>query len=388
MEIPKSGPAELEFPRWVDAAADALAQAGVIDRQRVGLVGFSRGGFVTYQSITHPGPIVSGDPSTLKALYTCADLAQEYRFIYQHIYDELPQVGPLRNLLETYGMIVSTPGKMTDPQGIEIPLSSFSTLSAAQPTRLIGEDLDDCKFYILVGRSTAIGALSARLPLAFEMLPGGGSRTHITYGHFKPRPGVTIALADSDRLCPDDRLGDVATQLKRVHIATPGIGYIAITETKGIENLFPKELLERAMAGHWTCALGKHGVRAMSIEEIPLKFHADLKNGLKMRRVVNWANGEPRSIFWKERYLRVRDILGDFDTTCDHAFKCVDNDGCTCWIVRPIGSGALGQVLAAASFFTAAGVWKMIDSDIRAEWERIGRIIVSWCCGSYPIYAG
>lgn len=49
---PREGP---EFVDRVDSAADALAARGVIDRARVGLIGFSRGGYETYYAITHPG---------------------------------------------------------------------------------------------------------------------------------------------------------------------------------------------------------------------------------------------------------------------------------------------------------------------------------------------
>ncbi|MBZ5667551.1 MAG: prolyl oligopeptidase family serine peptidase [Acidobacteriia bacterium] len=44
-----------EFAQRVNSAADALASRGLIDRARVGLIGFSRGGFNTYYAITHPG---------------------------------------------------------------------------------------------------------------------------------------------------------------------------------------------------------------------------------------------------------------------------------------------------------------------------------------------
>jgi dipeptidyl aminopeptidase/acylaminoacyl peptidase len=39
----------------VDAAVDALVQAGIADPDRIGMTGFSRGGYHTYFAITHPG---------------------------------------------------------------------------------------------------------------------------------------------------------------------------------------------------------------------------------------------------------------------------------------------------------------------------------------------
>lgn len=49
-------PRELtEFSDRITSAAEALAKRGLIDLARVGLVGFSRGGFNTYYAITHPG---------------------------------------------------------------------------------------------------------------------------------------------------------------------------------------------------------------------------------------------------------------------------------------------------------------------------------------------
>jgi dienelactone hydrolase len=49
---PREGPAEVER---IDAVVDMLAGRGLIDRNRVGLAGFSRSGYATYYAITHPG---------------------------------------------------------------------------------------------------------------------------------------------------------------------------------------------------------------------------------------------------------------------------------------------------------------------------------------------
>lgn len=51
-------PAELtSFVDRIDAAVESLAEAGTIDPNRVGLIGFSRGGYMTYYAVTHPGRI-------------------------------------------------------------------------------------------------------------------------------------------------------------------------------------------------------------------------------------------------------------------------------------------------------------------------------------------
>jgi len=62
--IPASDPAKINTPRElmsyvaeVDSAANSLADRGLVDRARVGLVGFSRGGYESYYAITHPGKV-------------------------------------------------------------------------------------------------------------------------------------------------------------------------------------------------------------------------------------------------------------------------------------------------------------------------------------------
>jgi len=49
---PKEGSVRSE---WVDAAVDMLSKRGVIDPKRLGIVGFSRSGYLTYYILTHPG---------------------------------------------------------------------------------------------------------------------------------------------------------------------------------------------------------------------------------------------------------------------------------------------------------------------------------------------
>jgi dipeptidyl aminopeptidase/acylaminoacyl peptidase len=52
-ETPQEGP---QFVARVDAAVTTLSAMG-IDAKRVGLIGFSRGGYMTYYAITHPGKV-------------------------------------------------------------------------------------------------------------------------------------------------------------------------------------------------------------------------------------------------------------------------------------------------------------------------------------------
>lgn len=49
---PREGPA---FVERIDSAVESLAGQGIVDQRRVGLIGFSRGGYLTYYAITHPG---------------------------------------------------------------------------------------------------------------------------------------------------------------------------------------------------------------------------------------------------------------------------------------------------------------------------------------------
>jgi dipeptidyl aminopeptidase/acylaminoacyl peptidase len=52
IETREEGPA---FVSRLDSAVAALAAKGLIDPERVGLIGFSRGGYMAYYAITHPG---------------------------------------------------------------------------------------------------------------------------------------------------------------------------------------------------------------------------------------------------------------------------------------------------------------------------------------------
>lgn len=60
-DTPGIGSTSKEFPAMVeriDSAVDALASRGLVDRSRVGLLGFSHSGYATFGAITHPGKVV------------------------------------------------------------------------------------------------------------------------------------------------------------------------------------------------------------------------------------------------------------------------------------------------------------------------------------------
>ncbi|MES2443953.1 MAG: prolyl oligopeptidase family serine peptidase [Pseudomonadota bacterium] len=46
-----------DFVVYTDSAADWLSSQGLIDRSRVGLIGFSRAGFAAFYAVTHPGEV-------------------------------------------------------------------------------------------------------------------------------------------------------------------------------------------------------------------------------------------------------------------------------------------------------------------------------------------
>jgi dipeptidyl aminopeptidase/acylaminoacyl peptidase len=50
----REGPA---FVERIEAAVERLVKDGLIDKTRIGLIGFSRAGFMTYYAITHPGAV-------------------------------------------------------------------------------------------------------------------------------------------------------------------------------------------------------------------------------------------------------------------------------------------------------------------------------------------
>ncbi len=66
-----------DFTVVVESSIEALAKEGIVDPDKVGLIGFSRGGYETHYAITHPGhyaPVAAiiddGFPGTLGYLMT------------------------------------------------------------------------------------------------------------------------------------------------------------------------------------------------------------------------------------------------------------------------------------------------------------------------------
>jgi hypothetical protein len=328
--------------------------------------------------------VILGSINVITALKTSPALSLLAKAMFTRISEEDAQIGVLRTLVEKY-VSVTAEFTVAAPFSINVSLSSLAKLDSIRPTRLIGENLDDSKFYRFLGQSYIAGFLKSGLPIACEPIPGGGADTPKVYAYYKPQAGFTMAIVDSDKLCPDDALGSVPKNLRKADEGTAGFGRAVVLKTKGIENVIPISLYKKALETGWSCELGLAGLNALHKGPSEIRFFSDIKNGLLQHKVLSWTSGSPRKLFWQPRYKNVRSSFGAVDQRCDKVQKCDTANDCKCWVVKRAGAGALTQAVVATSQIKPVQVWRELDEDLKAEWVRVGKIVVSWCCGLPPV---
>ena len=190
--------------------------------------------------------IIYASRNLFKKLSTMEQLAPFNRRFYKTLSKKVTQYGALKDKFNTYMRVVKNLNKIEfsseDKKNIyTVPISFLSDSANLQKTRLVCEDLSDCKFYASLTQFI-MKQKNMRGELAFENINGGGTNISETYlENLKSNSSPCIVIADSDKINTCSELGKTALELTNIyekhfkeHITT-----MHILSVRERENLIP-----------------------------------------------------------------------------------------------------------------------------------------------------
>lgn len=278
------------------------------------------------------------------------------------------------------------------------------------PTVIGGEHLDDAEWYVWLARAWAVrlraGSLVADDELSLDpRLLGGGSAERVirqegTYGR------LMLAIVDSDSNCPEDKLGQTATDALKAVRNLPQDAAPAHVEplmARDVENLLPLPLLEACHGrSNWLATMARRGFFARPQVDPDLAF-IDLGNEQCERRLLD-TEDPPTKAYRETALAKIRAL----DPSCTaRAATCERPSGdmeCTvkkakrphsCVLVHHVGK-PLRDILAtleaeqkspsrsAASGSVAAWIASMLPPDDPAVLTP-ARLVWSWGLCSPPL---
>lgn len=258
-----------------------------------------------------------------------------------------------------------------NPQKHEINLSFFERTSAIQPTRIIGEHLNDAFFYYYV-MCSMININDIVENTAFIPDLGGGSASIDKINHlFKQDDSINLGIFDSDKKFPDDNNKErMAIKISKYKDKKLNIG-IGIINVMEVENLIP---LSFVMNLH----KDKKRILQLINKNCPdLLNYYDFKEGLCFKEDYEQNYYD----YLKEKYEKINPKKCGFDDFIrNERMKTPDKPVV---VFQSIGKDILKSFVEKTNVKTNKPVkFGLFDNDSRiyGEWRRIARLVYTYIC--------
>ena len=355
--------------------------------------------------------IIAGDRKAFESIASSNHIAPITQKFYSNLSRLLPTLSPIRDELFAYieigdKSIRSTIDQSTDKYIIKLPITFFSDSCNVQKTFLLCENLDDAKFYDFIGIAYKCHVGMRDLLTRFEKLNGGGSTTASVYKKQAESPKddqrLVLCILDSDKFAPNSSRGSTANDVKTFHendfarLESLASMKYHILESRELENIIPFTYIQKAFDSD---------VNKLQVIESLQKFHydslegqdtnleqaylfLDIKEGTSLNKIISKLKDSRDKTFWDEIANKI----------INNYLNCLANESCSetppkdskgkkvlcspCSISLGLGSQTLDKInkwIAKNEKNTLAeDVWNHLSPSQQSEWEKIGRLLVSW----------
>ena len=352
---------------YIDNTIAEFLKVSNLDREQISLINdisnANRKGFC----------IASGDVNSIDALLQQEDID---RGSLRQIRGNGTEVKNLSKLVKTVFLVTSSKAaeKRKLPDFIEGKARQFFIEDAArvdfsQLCCLVGEDLNDCKFYSMIGqyfcRENKVRSFSARFS---DRHGGGGSTGRILYDCVKEQNVFALCITDRDwKYRPSERFE--APRDGGTYIAAKKSADKLVEENYGDKFcFFPLEVHEI-----------KNLIPLCLLEKFPGKVCNT--NGLETLKKLKVIDDGTPALYY--------DLKTRMKPNADHAYTSYWNDICerlggesweTTYYV--VGRGILENVV---KYIDNNGISAILLDDYLADiWNALGRELFTWGCVSAP----
>ena len=340
--------------------------------------------------------LLTGDRNTLDRLAQWSALHSMHSKVYRKA-ATVTQLTQMRQLIEhlpvhvriVHNTIRQSPYQQPQKPVIEVPLSHFRDTSTIQSTILLSEGSDDAILYEAMGRCFRWMKHLRTLKIQTERRLGGGSQIAGQYSEIQSEgKRFCLCIADSDRTRPADSPGDTAKTLQNADDLQQPLCLAYIIEARAAENLLPVAVMHRAAYQNMRSCKGlirEIGIVADIVEAIDgssvpdLRLWINLKSQMKLSDLFNLYS-EPT---WQPAASSILQVAScSINNTCSSKRRCSNPGNCSC-IIFPGHSKLLKRAACVFGLKDQKPCETIARSKaVRTQWEKIGALVLGWCCGS------
>ena len=295
-----------------------------------------------------------------------------YRF-FDRIHEYFAQIACVKNEVDVFVRIISGTSspkvkKMRDKKKV-ISIGIQQTLNEYfwRETTFVTENTVDYDAYkIIVAQSNPLG-----IRVKSYSQNGGGTTTAAVIKNLITENRFILCMVDSDRHYPGDKLGETAKKVVKIAKDTP-LCCVDIISSLEIENLFLTE-------GIICCLYGGHSfpeykkiidsLRSARLFHGDIGFFYDVKKGYVYKKI-------------RGNHYLLTSFQNDIQDCGRNMSKC-DCKECDNFVIKGLGSDFLFEVVNKDDIVTEIQKnYSFFPEHIKAEWQRIARIVLSWCCAN------
>lgn len=273
---------------------------------------------------------------------------------------------------------------------LESGFAFFKNSSATQSTSILGEDLNDARFYIYIGNFyIKNNSILNKFALKHSCCHGGGSQTAKIYNNILAENKFCYCIVDSDKKHPHSSRGETCkaffgniNDFKEFFFEK--FGQVRILDAHEVESIIPINVLDEIIENRGSSKDQKLTIKRlqrMIQKDSNIRLFLDHKKGLTRnqakeldRRYGNININKNSGYYSTELNKLIEQNNKCFEHIDQVDHECDDN----CFSFAPMGSKLLSSTL---EFFENNNYKKEdIDKITLPYWEIIGKDIFSWCC--------
>ena len=238
---------------------------------------------------------------------------------------------------------------------------------------------------ILSGHIKGLSSIRIRL----EGIGGGGNTIADHYSSYQSgRQRLCVCIADSDLRAPNGAHKETAARLAEVDDPGQPLCEYVITQARELENNIPTRFFNEVHDGNPNRLATIEFLERLEGSQIKeVRKYLDLKSGTKLGELMSYNTGAPEQTYWTPKLPTLAVLAHSINSRCVQSRTCQSPTSCTCRIVVGLGPNILDDTLRYVGRLSVKKNIEGLCSETRAEWERLGGLVLAWCCGSETISA-
>lgn len=264
-------------------------------------------------------------------------------------------------------------------------------------TVLLGENLDDCRFYMQMTRYYETKHGIKGYTCRCETVNGGGSTTYLSYENAVcNNHRFTLCIADSDKHYADASApeGQTLRELRRTNRKIYDLGNHVLCELLPLavmeaENLIPYSLLKQVFSSEPVCKEGLEILETMVTTFSddsglsPVLFY-DLKKGLRVKDCAKCVH-KAIANYWRTVFQQMEDdISTQYDDYSDEKYEALSKEEKE----KTVRSGLQQREILhkVVKYLETDENLNLLQIDLYLVdlWESIGMVVFTWTCAPTP----